>query len=95
MSDGMESWHSAAITACTSVVFELTSIQSYKGSDKLLQGKCSMCTYMSVKFIGCMLSSMLNALSLQVKHRMHQSQASSAYAMPSLIVRQSCSLCKG
>lgn len=42
-------------------MFELTLIQSYKGSDKLLQGKCSMCTYMSVKVVGYMLLSMLTA----------------------------------
>lgn len=95
MSNGMASWRSAAITACTSVVFEVALIQSYKGSDKLLQGTCSMCTYMSVTANGYVLLSTLTALSLQVKHRMHQSRASSAYAMPLSIVRQSCSLCKG
>ena len=82
MSNGMASWRSSAITMCTSVVFEVTLIQSYEGSDKLLQVKCSIGSYVSVKVVGYMLLSMLTALSLQVRHRMHQSRASSAYAMP-------------
>ena len=83
MSNGMASWRSSAITICVSVVFEVTLIQSYKGSDKLLQVKCSIGSYVSVKVVGYMLLSMLTALSLfQVKHRMHQSRASSVYAMP-------------
>ena len=82
MSNGMASWRSSAITICVSVVFEVTLIQSYKGSDKLLQVKCSICSYVFVKVVGYMLLSMLTALSLQVRHRMHQSRASSAYAMP-------------